>query len=161
MTRVFRSAAAAAIVAMSLTASSPRPAAQAPADRAAVQRADRAAVEQAALDYVEALYNADPTRIERSVHPQLAKRGFWRNNPTLPWGPQETMTYEQLVTLAKTWNADKKRDTSIKKIDVFEVLDQTATAKTTAMWGVDYLHLAKYDGRWKIINILWQAHPSK
>jgi hypothetical protein len=151
----------AAIVAMSLTASSPRPAAQAPVDRAAVQRADRAAVEQAALDYVEGLYNADPARIERSVHPQLTKRGFWRNNATLPWGPQETMTYEQLVTLAKTWNADKKRDTSIKKIDVFDVLDQTATAKTTAMWGVDYLHLAKYDGRWKIINIVWQAHPAK
>ena len=161
MTRVFRSAAATAIVAMSLTASAPRPAAQAPADRAAIQRADRAAVEQAALDYVEAMYNADTTRIERSVHPQLTKRGFWRDNATLPWGPQTTMTYEQLITLTKTWNADKKRDTSIKKIDVFDVLDQTATAKVTAMWGVDYLHLAKYDGRWKIINIVWQAHPAK
>ena len=158
MTRVFRSAASAAIVAMSLTASAPL-AAQAPADRAAAQRADRAAVEQAALDYVEALYNADTTRIERSVHPQLTKRGFWRDNAKLPWGPQTTMTYEQLMTLTKTWNADKKRDTSIKKVDVFDVLDQTATAKVTAMWGVDYLHLAKYDGRWKIINIVWQAHP--
>jgi hypothetical protein len=29
------------------------------------------------------------------------------------------------------------------------------------MWGIDSLHLAKYDGRWKIINILWQAHPAK
>jgi hypothetical protein len=161
MTRVFRSAASAAIVAMSLTVSAPRPAAQAATDRVAAQKADRAAVEQAALDYVEALYNADPTRIERSVHPQLTKRGFWRENATLPWGPQQTMTYEQLMTLAKTWNADKKRDTSIKKIDVFDVLDQTATAKVTAMWGVDYLHLAKYDGRWKIINIVWQAHPAK
>ena len=161
MTRVFRSAASAAIVALSLTASAPRPAAQAPADRAAIQRADRAAVEQAALDYVDALYHADTARIERSVHPQLTKRGFWRDNATLPWGPQQTMTYEQLMTLTKTWNADTTPDTSIKKIDVFDVLDQTATAKVTAMWGVDYLHLAKYDGRWKIINIVWQAHPSK
>ena len=161
MTRVFRSAASAAIVVVSLTASSPRPAAQAPVDRAAVQRADRAAVEQAALDYVEALYNADPARIERSVHPQLTKRGFWRDNATRPWGPQETMTYEQLVSLTKTWNAKKDRDTTIKKVDVYEVLDQTATAKVTAMWGIDYMHLAKYDGRWKIINILWQAHPAK
>ena len=161
MTQILRSAASAAIVAMSLTAAAGRPAAQTPVDRAAQQRADRAAVEQAALDYVEALYNADPTRIERSVHPQLTKRGFWRDNATRPWGAQETMTYEQLVALTKTWNADKKRDTSIKKVDVFDVLDQTATAKVTAMWGVDYLHLAKYDGRWKIINIVWQAHPSK
>ena len=122
---------------------------------------DRAAVHQAALDYVDAIYNSDVTRIERSVHPQLTKRGFWRDYATAPWGPQETMTYEQLVALTKTWNAKKNRDTTIKKVDVYEVLDQTASAKVTAMWGIDYLQLAKYDGRWKIINILWQAHPAK
>lgn len=122
---------------------------------------DRAAVEAAALDYVEGIYNADPSRIERSVHPQLTKRGFWRETPSVPWGPQLTMTYEQLVALSKKWNADKKQDTSIKRVDVYEVLDQTASAKITAQWGIDYMHLAKYDGRWKIINIVWQAHPAK
>ena len=71
------------------------------------------------------------------------------------------MTYEQLRTLATMWNAKKNQDTTIKKVDVYEVLDQTASAKVTASWGIDYLQLAKYDGRWKIINILWQAHPSK
>ena len=123
--------------------------------------ADKAAVQQAALDYVEGIYTSDVSRIERSVHPQLQKRGFWRDSPAQPWGPQSTMTYEQLINLTKTWNAKKDRDTTIKKVDVYEVLDQTATAKVTAMWGIDYLHLAKYDGRWKIINILWQAHPAK
>jgi hypothetical protein len=44
---------------------------------------------------------------------------------------------------------------------VLDVLDQTAVAKVTAQWGIDYMHLAKYDGRWKIINIVWQAHPAK
>jgi hypothetical protein len=122
---------------------------------------DRAAVEAAALDYVEGLYNADPSRIERSVHQQLTKRGFWRDSATAPWGPQLTMTYEQLIALSKKWNADKKQDISIKRVDVYEVLDQTASAKITAQWGIDYLHLAKYDGRWKIINIVWQAHPAK
>jgi hypothetical protein len=120
---------------------------------------DRSAVEQAALDYVEAIYQSDPARIERSVHPQLTKRGFWRDNPTAPWGPQTTMTYDQLLNLAKTWNAKKNQDTSIKRVDIYEVLDQTASAKVTASWGIDYLHLAKYDNAWKIINIVWQAKP--
>lgn len=44
---------------------------------------------------------------------------------------------------------------------MFDVLDQTASAKLTAMWGVDYFHLAKYDGQWKIVNILWQEPPPK
>jgi hypothetical protein len=131
------------------------------ASQAGARNADRAAVEAAALDYVEAVYNADPSRIERSVHPQLTKRGFWRDAPTAPWGQQLTMSYDALVNLSKTWNADKKRDTSIRRVDVFEVLDQTASAKITAQWGIDYMHLAKYDGRWKIINIVWQAHPAK
>lgn len=121
--------------------------------------ADRAAVERAALDYVEAIYESDPARVERSVHPQLTKRGFWRDNPSAPWGPQLTMTYEQLLNLAKTWNAKKNQDTSVKRVDIYEVLDQTASAKVTASWGIDYLHLAKYDGAWKIINIVWQAKP--
>ena len=123
--------------------------------------ADRAAVQQAALDYVEGIYLTDATRIERSVHPQLQKRGFWRDSPTAPWGPQETMTFDQLVNLAKTWNAKKNRDLTIKKVEVMDVLDQTATAKVTAMWGIDHMQLAKYNGRWQIINILWQAHPAK
>lgn len=129
--------------------------------QSATRDADRASVEAAALDYVEGIYNADVSRIERSVHPQLTKRGFWRESPSVPWGPQQTMTYEQLLSLTKTWNADKKRDTTLKRVDIYEVLDQTASAKVTAMWGIDYLHLAKYDGRWKIINIVWQAHPTK
>ena len=135
--------------------------AQQPAGTAAGAAADREAVRQAALDYVEGIYLTDASRIERSVHPLLTKRGFWRNTPTTPWSPQQTMTYEQLVKLAQTWNADKKRDTSIKQVDIYEVLDQTASAKVTAFWGIDYLHLAKYGGRWQIINIVWQAHPAK
>lgn len=120
---------------------------------------DRDAVQQAALDYVEAIYQVDPKRIERSVHPQLTKRGFWREPAAPAYGPQLTMTYDQLVTLASNWNREGKQNTSIKKVEVHEVLDQTATAKVTASWGIDHLQLAKYDGRWKIINILWQAHP--
>lgn len=120
--------------------------------------ADKAAVQQAAQDYVDALYNADPTKIEKSVHPNLTKRGFMRR-PAGDYGPMGTMTYEQLVTLAGTWNKDGKRDTSINRVDVLEVLDQTAVAKITAQWGIDYMQLAKFDGTWKIVNIVWQTHP--
>ena len=71
------------------------------------------------------------------------------------------MTYDQLVRLAGNWNKDKKRDTSIKVVAVLDVLDQTAVAKVTAAWGVDYMQLAKFEGRWKIVQILWQSHPPK
>jgi hypothetical protein len=130
-----------------------------PGIAAAQTAADREAVKQAALDYVEGLYLAQPARIERSVHTGLTKHGFWRKPGEAVYQPQSTMTYAQLVDLAGKWNKDGKRDTSIKEVVVLDVLDQTAAAKIVAHWGIDYMQLAKYDGQWKIVNILWQAHP--
>ena len=121
--------------------------------------ADKAAVRQAALDYVEGIYTVDTSRIERSVHRNLTKRGFWREPAEATYRPETVMTFDQLMKLTATWNKDGRRDTSIKQVEVLDVLDQTASAKIVAMWGIDYMHLAKYDGRWQIINIVWQAHP--
>lgn len=126
---------------------------------AAQTPADREAVRQAALDYVEGLYLAQPARIEKSVHTGLTKHGFWRKPGETVYQPQSTMTYAQLVDLAGKWNKDGKRDTSIKEVVVLDVLDKTAAAKIVANWGIDYMQLARYDGQWKIVNILWQAHP--
>ena len=47
---------------------------------------DHAAVRQAALDYVEALYEADPARIERSVARDLVKLGYFRPNDDADYG---------------------------------------------------------------------------
>lgn len=127
---------------------------------AQTKEADREAVRLAALDYVEGVYNVQPERIERSVHPSLVKRGFYKDKAAGPY-IESPMTYEQLVRLAGNWNKEKKRDTSIKEVAVLDVLDQTAVAKVTAQWGIDYMQLAKFEGRWKIVQILWQSHPPK
>lgn len=127
---------------------------------AQTKEAERDAVRLAALDYVEGIYNVEPARIERSVHPTLVKRGFYKDTAAGPY-LESPMTYEQLVRLAGNWNKEKKRDTSIKDVAALDVLDQTAVAKVTAAWGIDYMQLAKFDGRWKIVQILWQSHPPK
>lgn len=121
---------------------------------------DREAVRMAALDYVEGVYNVQPERIQRSVHPNLEKRGFYRKEAAAPY-TEGRMTFDQLVNLAKTWNREGKRDTSIKAVEVLDVLDQTAVAKVTASWGVDFMLLAKFDGTWKITQIVWQSPPPK
>lgn len=120
---------------------------------------DHAAVRQAALDYVEALYEVDSMRVVRSVHPDLTKFGYYRADGTYRGG---AMTYDELKRLAMRWNRDQQRvdpATAPKEVTVFDVLDQTASAKVVADWGVDYLLLAKTDGRWMIRQILWQSPP--
>ena len=70
--------------------------------------ADREAVRQAALDYVEGIYNVEPSRIERSVHPKLAKLGFYRPPADDAYRPGATMTFERLVEVAKNYNKEGK-----------------------------------------------------
>ncbi len=121
--------------------------------------ADRDEVRQAALDYVEGVYEVAPQRIERSVHPELVKRGFYIKKGETVYS-SSPMTFTELVNLSKTYNkSGRVPKTAPKEIVVLDILDQTASVKLTAVWGVDYMHLAKYDGKWMIINILWQSPP--
>ncbi|MGH9835789.1 MAG: nuclear transport factor 2 family protein [Blastocatellia bacterium] len=124
--------------------------------------ADREAVRQAALDYVEGIYNVDPSRIERSVHPKLAKLGFYRGPKDEAYRPGSTMTFERLIEVAKSYNKEGKLPKDApKEVTVLDLLDQTATVKLVAEWGIDYMHLAKFDGKWMIVNVLWQSPPKK
>jgi len=126
----------------------------------ATSSADSAGVRAAVLDYVEAIYRVDTSRVGRSVRPELAKRGYY-----IPRGQSayvnEPMTFQQLIETAKTWNKSGRvdADRAPKEIRILDLLDQTASAKLVAQWGVDYMHLAKYDGRWMIVNVLWQTPP--
>ena len=130
-------------------------------DHTSAIAADADGVRAAVLDYVEGIYEVDPGRIERSVHRQMAKRGFY-TEASGDYG-ESPMTYEQLHALAGTWNRDGRVDpaTALKEVHLYEVLDQTASAKLVADWGIDYMHLAKYDGKWMIVNVLWQSHPTE
>ena len=119
---------------------------------------DKEAVRRAALDYVESIYDVNPAKVERSVHPSLSKVGFARSAAGYA---ASRMTFDELRALAARWNAGRRVDTARapREITVLDVLDQTASAKLVAQWGVDYLHLAKYDGRWQIVNVIWQSPP--
>ena len=122
---------------------------------------ERERVRQAVLDYVEGVYQVEPARIERSVHPDLSKRGFWREKGKDGYTTGK-MSFAALVEVAKNWNkSGKLRKDAPKEITIFEVQDQTASAKLVAEWGTDYFHLAKFDGKWMIVNVLWQSPPKK
>ncbi len=128
----------------------------------AQQNDDHEAVRQAVLDYVEGIYQVQPERIERSVSRELAKVGYWREKDGGPYS-ESRMSFDQLVGVAKNWNKNGRVDakTALKEVVVYEVVDQTATVKLRAHWGIDYMHLAKKEGKWLIMNVLWQSHPPK
>lgn len=126
------------------------------------QVSDREAVRMAVLDYVEGIYQMQPERVERSVHPNLAKIGFYRPSASSEFNAPSPMTYDALIRIAKNFNKDGKLPANApKEIVIYDVLERTATVKLTADWGVDYMHLGKFDGQWKIINVIWQSPPQQ
>ncbi len=116
-------------------------------------------VYNAVLDYVEGVYNVQPERIKRSVHPDLKKLGYYWDKKG-KWHPIP-MNFEELVKLTANWNKDgsKANADSKKIITIFEVKQKTASAKVEAVWGQDYIQLAKLDGKWMIMHVLWQSIP--
>jgi len=94
------------------------------------------------------------------VHPTLVKRGTWLDNETGDYVPLDEMSFQQLVNLTKVWNRDGQSadSSSLREIIIYDLQDKTATAKLTAVWGTDYMHLAEIEGKWYIMNVLWQTH---
>lgn len=122
-------------------------------------KTDRQLVHDAVEDYVLALYNVEPERIARSVDTLLHKIGYYdykeKSYNHVP------MTYQKLYDLSARWNekGNQANSESPQKIEIYEVHDKTASAKLTAEWGIDFMHLCKVDGKWKIMNIMWQSPP--
>ena len=120
--------------------------------------ADSAAIHAAALDYIEGWYSGDAQRMERAVHPGLAKRIF------MP-GPDgvaslRNMTAAELVASTREGRGSRtpveRRRTDVKVLDIFE---NSASVRVDAGSWVDYLHLAREESGWKIINVLWEYRP--
>lgn len=126
----------------------------------AQNQGDHRGVREAVLDYVEGVYEVKPERIARSVHPTLVKQGMARGNASSPYRGPLPMNYQQLHDLAATWNKDNREvdpATAPKVIEVYDVQDATAMAKLTASWGTDYFLLMKLEGKWMIMQIIWQT----
>ena len=119
---------------------------------------DQKRVRFAVLDYVEGVYQQQPERIERSVHNELSKIGFYAKNGKMV--TTGIMTKQKLIELSKTFNKNGiVPDNAPKEIDILAMEDHIASVKLTAFWGIDYLLLGKFDDKWLITHVLWQSHP--
>ena len=127
---------------------------------AAQTTADSAGVRAAVLDYVEGFYQGDSTRLVRSIRPEVVKYGFYVPRDSTSYSG-EPMSFAEMHAYANGVKRNNRQApaSAPKEIELLDVQDQTAAAKLTAWWGTDYLHLARYDGRWMIVHVLWQSPP--
>jgi len=123
---------------------------------------DSIAIKQAALDYIEAQHQPNPAQMERALHPRMVKRTFWNDKATGKDYVRETTT-ESMVLLAESYNkkGDKFPSVPKKEVKFLDISERTASLKLIADEWIDYMHLVKLNGVWKIINVLWQYNDIK
>lgn len=132
-----------------------------PASPAQVQPdVEAAAIRATALDYVEGWYTADAARMERSLHPELAKRIVNTNpqNGRNSLGQQSAMTLVQATRNGGGRNTPP--DQMQKDVVILDVYQNTASVRATMSGWIDYMHMAKWNGRWVIVNVLWELKPA-
>ena len=87
----------------------------------------------------------------------MVKRSVFRNKAAQKDYISEFFA-ENMVILAETYNVkgDKFPKNPRKEIKLLDVSAKTASVKLLADAWIDYMHIVKTNGEWKIINVLWQ-----
>ena len=118
---------------------------------------DSLLIKETALNYIAGLFTNNYERVEKAIHPELAKRVIKKDdkgNYRL-----SNMGYSELLYYTNTLKTkDQNPDEPFKaEVIIFDISEDIATVKLTQnkYRFFDYLHLGKINGDWKIINLLW------
>jgi len=123
--------------------------------------ADTTAIRAAALDYAEGWYAGDGDRMARALHPELVKRIVVGDTATKRAFLQ-TMGATSLVNATRHgYGKSTPAARQQKEVTVLDTYGNAAVAKIVMADWIDYLQLGKVDGRWLIVNVLWEQKPER
>ena len=123
-----------------------------------VSDADKEAIKATALDYIEGWYEGNAERMERALQPDLAKRIVRTDaQGRSSLGQMSAMSLVQGVK--RGGGKDTPKEKQQKDVTILDVFGNTSSVKVVASDWVDYLHIAKSNGRWVIVNVLWELKP--
>ncbi|MBN2135657.1 MAG: nuclear transport factor 2 family protein [Acidobacteria bacterium] len=119
--------------------------------------ADQKAIKETAENYFFGWYEGNSEKIVKAIHTCLAKRFI----ATLPNNQQfiSEINYDAMVAYTSIGSGMKKAQQGWNekiKIEILAMEDEIASVKITDDIYVDYVHMAKVNGEWKIVNVLWK-----
>ena len=123
--------------------------------------ADAAAVKAPALDYAQGWYEGNGDRMQKALHPELAKRMVYLDKAS---GKSRLVQMSAMTLVNATRDGSGKATPKADQQADVTVLDSygnTAQVKTVMHDWIDYMQMAKWNGEWKIVNVLWEMKPKK
>ena len=96
--------------------------------------------------------------VEDSSSADLAKRSVMLDSRAKK-GKIEHMSALRLVQATRRRTAKPAPEKQRKDVIIFDVFGNTASVKLVMNDWIDYLHVARLAGQWKIVNVLWELTP--
>lgn len=119
---------------------------------------DRASIMQASRDYLEGWYEADPERMARALHPDLVKRTVGLDADGGQWRLLRPSTAEMMVGFTREGGGSAVPEGErTYEISIQDGFRHIACVRALSPLFMDYLHLAKFDERWLIVNVIWEV----
>ncbi len=115
-----------------------------------------AAIRQTAIDYMESWYLGDDKRMKASLHKKLAKRslkGMWGEDELRHTTASDMVSYTRSGYGERLW----QQDLNIK-VEILDCFKDIASVKVMTPHYYEYLHLAKMENKWVIINALYEKN---
>ena len=122
-----------------------------------IKVADNTGIYQAVTDYYEGWYTPNARQMSECLHKDFVKRTI----------KQDATEKEYLLHLTKDIMVDEtskgggsgspseKKNWTITILDSYE---EIASVKVASGEYMEYIHLAKQDGQWQIVNVLYTLH---
>lgn len=119
---------------------------------------DVEAVRTAALDYIEGYVQGDAERHARAYHPECVKRRFVVDEET---GIDElsVLSPRVMTDYAAVVGADFAD--SEFEIIIDDIYDDIASVRVYSSRWVDFLHVVKARGQWKLFHATWSSRPER
>ncbi|MBN1827312.1 MAG: SUMF1/EgtB/PvdO family nonheme iron enzyme [Candidatus Eisenbacteria bacterium] len=124
----------------------------------ALENAARERIEAAARDYIEGWYAGDVERMDRALHPDLAKRGALRDRESGAVTLVPLTKEELLGAVAARPGRSDDPGAKVLRVEILDMQRNTAVVKTVSADFVDYLHLARFGDDWRIVNVIWERY---
>ena len=118
---------------------------------------DLDAIIQACRDYFEAWYTADAGRMADCLHPDLAKRSVAREEDGRAW-TLRCLDARTMIDATREGRGTKRAPEGDRwmHITVRDVYGRIASATVVSYPYVEYVHVAKFDDRWRVVNTIWE-----
>lgn len=115
---------------------------------------ERAAIAAVAQNYMDAYYTADSGRMQKALHPDFHKRTLQTVNGHTEISEDTVQSMVEGVRLGSGKEIPVAE--RVKRIEVLDVYRDAASVKVVTGRWIDYMHLSKLNGEWRVLDVVLQ-----